>query len=126
LVRLFGLGGQYPDSSTNFPLQHKNSIPYRILVLSIAVIINLYEDGSESRQRKELWIRIYKSASGKPSVTWADCVVEAIRYGWIDGQKKPLDDSSFLQSANAVAAGETPFWPPLGGDLETAVRVPRQ
>jgi uncharacterized protein YdeI (YjbR/CyaY-like superfamily) len=45
----------------------------------------------------ELWVRIYKSASGKPSVTWADCVVEAIRYGWIDGQKKPLDDSSFLQ-----------------------------
>jgi len=37
---------------------------------------------------KELWVRIYKSASGKPSVTWADCVVEAIRYGWIDGQKK--------------------------------------
>ena len=46
---------------------------------------------------KELWVRIYKSGSGKPSVTWADCVVEAIRYGWIDGQKKPLDDSSFLQ-----------------------------
>lgn len=45
----------------------------------------------------ELWVRIYKSASGKPSVSWADCVVEAIRYGWIDGQKKPLDDSSFLQ-----------------------------
>jgi len=45
----------------------------------------------------ELWVRIYKSASGKPSVTWADCVVEAIRYGWIDGQKKPLDESSFLQ-----------------------------
>jgi uncharacterized protein YdeI (YjbR/CyaY-like superfamily) len=46
---------------------------------------------------RELWVRIYKSASGKHSVTWADCVVEAIRYGWIDGQKKPLDDSSFLQ-----------------------------
>ena len=46
---------------------------------------------------KELWVRIYKSASGKPSVTWTDCVVEAVRYGWIDGQKKPLDDSSFLQ-----------------------------
>jgi len=46
---------------------------------------------------KELWVRIYKSASGKRSVTWADCVVEAIRYGWIDGQKKPLDERSFLQ-----------------------------
>ena len=46
---------------------------------------------------QELWVRIYKSTSGKPSVTWADCVIEAIRYGWIDGQKKPLDDRSFLQ-----------------------------
>jgi len=45
----------------------------------------------------ELWVRIYKRASGEPSVTWADCVVEAIRYGWIDGQKKPLDEHSFLQ-----------------------------
>lgn len=46
---------------------------------------------------KELWVRIYKSNSGTPSVTWAECVVEAIRYGWIDGQKKSLDDRSFLQ-----------------------------
>ncbi len=46
---------------------------------------------------KELWVQIYKAASGKLSVTWTDCVVEAIRYGWIDGQKKPLDDDSFLQ-----------------------------
>lgn len=46
---------------------------------------------------KELWVRIYKSASGKPSVTWADCVAEAIRYGWIDGQKKSLDENSYLQ-----------------------------
>lgn len=45
----------------------------------------------------ELWVRIYKSASGKPSVTWGDCVVEALRYGWIDSQRKPLDDRSFLQ-----------------------------
>lgn len=45
----------------------------------------------------EIWVRIYKAASGKPSVTWADCVIEALRFGWIDGQKKPLDESSFLQ-----------------------------
>lgn len=30
-------------------------------------------------------------------MTWADWVVEAIRYGWIDGQKKSLDDDSYLQ-----------------------------
>ena len=26
-----------------------------------------------------------------------DCVVEAIRFGWIDGQKLPLDEKSYLQ-----------------------------
>jgi uncharacterized protein YdeI (YjbR/CyaY-like superfamily) len=45
----------------------------------------------------ELWVRIFRAASGRPSVTWADCVVEAIRFGWIDGQKKALDAESFLQ-----------------------------
>jgi len=45
----------------------------------------------------ELWVRIFKVGSGRPSVTWTDCVVEAIRYGWIDGQKQPLDAESFLQ-----------------------------
>src|SRR5919107_5860432 len=45
----------------------------------------------------ELWVRIFKAGSGRPSVTWTDCVVEAIRFGWIDGQKLPFDDVSFLQ-----------------------------
>lgn len=56
---------------------------------------------------KELWVRIYKSASGTPSVSWADCVVEAIRYGWIDGQKKSLDDNSFLQRLSPRKPGST-------------------
>jgi uncharacterized protein YdeI (YjbR/CyaY-like superfamily) len=45
----------------------------------------------------ELWVRIFKAGDGRPSVTWTDCVVEAIRFGWIDGQKQPLDAESFLQ-----------------------------
>lgn len=45
----------------------------------------------------ELWVKIYKAASGKPSVTWSDCVIESLRFGWIDGHKKPLDDEAFLQ-----------------------------
>jgi uncharacterized protein YdeI (YjbR/CyaY-like superfamily) len=45
----------------------------------------------------ELWVQIFKASSGRPSVTWTDCVVEAIRFGWIDGQKQPLDVASFLQ-----------------------------
>ncbi|SMF36267.1 Uncharacterized conserved protein YdeI, YjbR/CyaY-like superfamily, DUF1801 family [Tistlia consotensis] len=45
----------------------------------------------------ELWVRIYKKRSGRRSLVWADCVVEAIAHGWIDGQKKPLDGDSYLQ-----------------------------
>jgi uncharacterized protein YdeI (YjbR/CyaY-like superfamily) len=53
--------------------------------------------GLHHQSRAELWVQIYKAGSGRPSVTWTDCVVEAIRFGWIDGQKLPFDDTSFLQ-----------------------------
>jgi uncharacterized protein YdeI (YjbR/CyaY-like superfamily) len=46
---------------------------------------------------RELWVRMYKKGSGTPSVTWEDCVVAALTWGWIDGQKQTLDDVSFLQ-----------------------------
>ncbi|MES2584318.1 MAG: YdeI/OmpD-associated family protein [Pseudomonadota bacterium] len=45
----------------------------------------------------ELWVRIYKKATGQPSVTWDDCVVAALAWGWIDGVRNALDDTSFLQ-----------------------------
>ncbi len=47
--------------------------------------------------RRELWVRLYKKDSGRPSVTWNDCVVAAITWGWIDGQRRSLDEVSFLQ-----------------------------
>src|SRR4051795_13771555 len=45
----------------------------------------------------ELWVQIFKAGSGRPSVTWTDCVIEAIRFGWIDGQINALDAESFPQ-----------------------------
>ena len=47
--------------------------------------------------QRELWVRIFKKGSGTPTVTWNDCVVAAIAWGWIDGQRKSLDEFSFLQ-----------------------------
>jgi uncharacterized protein YdeI (YjbR/CyaY-like superfamily) len=46
---------------------------------------------------RELWVRIFKKDSGTPTVNWNDCVVVAIAWGWIDGQRKSLDAVSFLQ-----------------------------
>lgn len=45
----------------------------------------------------ELWVRIFKRGTGQRSVTWDDCVVAAITWGWIDGLRRAVDDTSFLQ-----------------------------
>ena len=45
----------------------------------------------------ELWVRIFKKESGTLTVTWDDCVVVALAWGWIDGQRKSFDEVSFLQ-----------------------------
>ncbi|MFV0623983.1 YdeI family protein [Sphingomonas sp. ac-8] len=55
----------------------------------------------------ELWVRIFKTGSGQPSVTWTDCVVEAIRFGWIDGQKRSADETSYLQRLTPRRAGSS-------------------
>jgi len=44
-----------------------------------------------------VWLRIYKKASGIPTVNYAEALDEALCYGWIDGQKKSYDELSFLQ-----------------------------
>jgi uncharacterized protein YdeI (YjbR/CyaY-like superfamily) len=43
----------------------------------------------------ELWVGFYKKASGKPSITWAESVEQALRFGWIDGVRRSLDDESY-------------------------------
>lgn len=45
----------------------------------------------------EIWIRIYKKASGIPTVTHAEALDVALCWGWIDGIRKGLDEDSFLQ-----------------------------
>jgi uncharacterized protein YdeI (YjbR/CyaY-like superfamily) len=44
-----------------------------------------------------VWVKLYKKASGTPTVTYAEALDEALCYGWIDGQKRGYDEESFLQ-----------------------------
>ena len=44
-----------------------------------------------------LWLRISKKDGGKKSLTYAEALDEALCFGWIDGQKKPFDELSWLQ-----------------------------
>jgi uncharacterized protein YdeI (YjbR/CyaY-like superfamily) len=44
-----------------------------------------------------LWLKIAKKGAGEPGVTYREAVEIALCWGWIDGQKKGLDDQHFLQ-----------------------------
>jgi uncharacterized protein YdeI (YjbR/CyaY-like superfamily) len=46
--------------------------------------------------KQELWVGLYKKASGKPSVTWPEVVDEALCWGWIDGVRKGIDADSYM------------------------------
>ena len=45
----------------------------------------------------ELWVKIYKVRTGRPSVTWQEIVIETLCWGWIDGMKRSVDDEVYLQ-----------------------------
>jgi uncharacterized protein YdeI (YjbR/CyaY-like superfamily) len=42
-----------------------------------------------------LWVGYYKKSTGRPSITHAEAVDEALCYGWIDGIRKSVDADSY-------------------------------
>jgi uncharacterized protein YdeI (YjbR/CyaY-like superfamily) len=44
-----------------------------------------------------VWLKIAKKASGIPTVAYPEVLDTALCFGWIDGQRKALDDRYFLQ-----------------------------
>src|SRR5690349_9859141 len=46
--------------------------------------------------KQELWVRFRRAGSGLPSMTWKESVDEALCYGWIDGLRRSLDETSYV------------------------------
>jgi uncharacterized protein YdeI (YjbR/CyaY-like superfamily) len=44
-----------------------------------------------------VWLKIAKKDSIEKTTTYAEALEESLCYGWIDGQKKSLDDQAWLQ-----------------------------
>jgi uncharacterized protein YdeI (YjbR/CyaY-like superfamily) len=44
-----------------------------------------------------VWLAIPKQGSGRSSPSYAEALDAALCFGWIDGQKAPLDDACYLQ-----------------------------
>jgi uncharacterized protein YdeI (YjbR/CyaY-like superfamily) len=62
----------------------------------------------------EVWIRIYKVASGTPSITPKEAIDVVLCWGWIDGIRKGLDERSFLQ--RYTPRGRKSIWSQINVD----------
>jgi uncharacterized protein YdeI (YjbR/CyaY-like superfamily) len=48
-------------------------------------------------QRNEVWVKLHKLSSGRPSITPKQAIDVALCWGWIDAVRKGLDTTSYLQ-----------------------------
>jgi uncharacterized protein YdeI (YjbR/CyaY-like superfamily) len=66
-------------------------------------------------RRDDIVVGFYKKASGIPSITWPESVDEALCFGWIDGLRRRIDDTSY----------QIRFTPRRAGSIWSAVNVGR-
>ena len=46
---------------------------------------------------EEVWIRMFKKSSGRPTISQTEAIDVALCWGWIDAIRKSWDDESFVQ-----------------------------
>ena len=63
----------------------------------------------------ELIVGYHRKATGKPSMTWPESVDEALCFGWIDGIRRSIDETSYSSR----------FTPRRKGSVWSAVNVAR-
>ncbi len=63
----------------------------------------------------ELWVGFHKKHTDKPSLTWPESVDQALCFGWIDGQRRRIDDDRYTIR----------FTPRRKGSIWSAVNVKR-
>jgi uncharacterized protein YdeI (YjbR/CyaY-like superfamily) len=59
-------------------------------------------------KERELWVGFYKKASGKGGLTYPESVDAALCFGWIDGVKYKVDESSYMHRFSPRTAGS--YW----------------
>ncbi len=73
-----------------------NPDPVKIKSFASSSELNQWLRANHSNE-SELWVKVHKKGSGVPSVSWDQIVIETLCWGWIDGVKKSLDGSTYLQ-----------------------------
>jgi uncharacterized protein YdeI (YjbR/CyaY-like superfamily) len=67
-----------------------------VLLFSTAAELEAWLDDHHA-ESDGIWLKIAKKGASEPSVTYAEAVELALCFGWIDGQRRGLDEAHFLQ-----------------------------
>jgi len=71
-----------------------------------------------------IWMQIAKKDSGLSSATYQEALDVALCYGWIDGQKRPFDERTWLQ--RFTPRGPRSIWSKINtGKAETLIKSGR-
>ena len=70
-------------------------------------------DANHAKSRG-IWLRFARKSSGIASVDYPQALDVALCYGWIDGQRRSLDDESFLQ--RFTPRGPRSLWSKINTD----------
>ena len=62
----------------------------------------------------EIWIRIFKKASGKPTISPVEAIDAVLCWGWIDAIRKSWDEESFVQ--RYTRRGKKSLWSQINKD----------
>jgi uncharacterized protein YdeI (YjbR/CyaY-like superfamily) len=65
------------------------------------------------------WLKIAKKTAPDPTVSYAEALADALCFGWIDGQKRPLDEHYWLQRFSPRKPGSR--WSKINTDKATAL-----
>lgn len=49
------------------------------------------------QKEDEIWLVYYKKATGKPTISYEEAVMEALTFGWIDSTVNRIDDEKYKQ-----------------------------
>lgn len=71
------------------------------------------------RKSGGLWLRIAKKNSGLQSVSYKEALEIALCYGWIDGQKRPESEQTWLQ--RFVPRGSKSLWSKINREAVIAL-----
>jgi uncharacterized protein YdeI (YjbR/CyaY-like superfamily) len=66
-----------------------------------------------------LWIKLAKKSANEPSITYDEAVDGALRWGWIDGQKRAHDERAWLQKF--TPRGARSIWSKINRDKALAL-----